>query len=47
MGTPYMVGLDVGSTTVKAIVAEIASDKVVWSRKNCAMAASLTFAGGI
>jgi activator of 2-hydroxyglutaryl-CoA dehydratase len=30
MSTTYMVGLDVGSTTVKAIVAENASDKVVW-----------------
>src|SRR6202008_2187574 len=30
MGTQYMVGLDVGSTTVKAIVAETGSDKVVW-----------------
>ena len=30
METRYMVGLDVGSTTVKAIVAESASDKVVW-----------------
>ena len=28
--TQYMVGLDVGSTTVKAIVAESGSDKVVW-----------------
>src|SRR5580692_9243010 len=26
----YMVGLDVGSTTVKAIVAESESDKIVW-----------------
>jgi activator of 2-hydroxyglutaryl-CoA dehydratase len=30
METRYMVGLDVGSTTVKAIVAESVSDKVVW-----------------
>ena len=30
METRYMVGLDVGSTTVKAIVAESTSDKVVW-----------------
>src|SRR5579863_3208018 len=30
METRYMVGLDVGSTTVKAIVAESTSDKIVW-----------------
>src|ERR1700674_4258800 len=30
METRYLVGLDVGSTTVKAIVAESKSDKVVW-----------------
>src|ERR1700757_4092390 len=30
METRYMVGLDVGSTTVKAIVAESQSDKIVW-----------------
>jgi activator of 2-hydroxyglutaryl-CoA dehydratase len=30
METRYMVGLDVGSTTVKAIVAESGSDNVVW-----------------
>src|SRR5580704_4493224 len=30
MQTRYMVGLDVGSTTVKATVAESATDKVVW-----------------
>src|ERR1700684_1142886 len=30
METRYIVGLDVGSTTVKAIVAESTSDKVVW-----------------
>src|SRR6202451_4144507 len=30
METRYMVGLDVGSTTVKAIGAESTSDKVVW-----------------
>src|SRR5579862_8639673 len=30
MKTHYMVGLDVGSTTVKAIVAESTSDQVVW-----------------
>jgi activator of 2-hydroxyglutaryl-CoA dehydratase len=30
METRYMVGLDVGSTTVKAIVAESKSDKIVW-----------------
>src|SRR3984893_2138183 len=30
METRYMVGLDVGSTTVKAIVAESTSDQVVW-----------------
>ena len=28
--TQFMVGLDVGSTTVKAIVVDAASDKVVW-----------------
>ena len=26
----YMVGLDVGSTTVKAIVAEAATDRILW-----------------
>ena len=30
METRYMVGLDVGSTTVKAVVAENTSDKMVW-----------------
>jgi activator of 2-hydroxyglutaryl-CoA dehydratase len=30
METKYMVGLDVGSTTVKAIVSESQSDKIVW-----------------
>jgi activator of 2-hydroxyglutaryl-CoA dehydratase len=30
METRYLVGLDVGSTTVKAIVAESKSDKIVW-----------------
>src|ERR1700720_104859 len=30
METRYMVGLDVGSTTVKAIVAESPTDKIVW-----------------
>src|SRR5258708_15032816 len=30
MPARYMVGLDVGSTTVKAIVAESESDKIVW-----------------
>ncbi len=30
MGPRYMVGLDVGSTTVKAIVSEYETDKVVW-----------------
>src|SRR5580693_7096150 len=30
METRYMVGLDVGSTTVKAVVAESTSDKVIW-----------------
>ena len=30
MEARYMVGLDVGSTTVKAIVAESQSDKIVW-----------------
>src|SRR3984893_8658537 len=30
METRYMVGLDVGSTTVKAIVTESTSDKVIW-----------------
>src|SRR4051812_29748475 len=28
--TKYLVGLDVGSTTVKAVVVEAASDKVLW-----------------
>src|SRR3954465_14755191 len=28
--TRYFVGLDVGSTTVKAVVVEAASDKVLW-----------------
>src|ERR1700751_517984 len=28
--TQFMVGLDVGSTTVKAVVVEAASDKVLW-----------------
>ena len=28
--TQYMVGLDVGSTTVKAIVVDVASDQIVW-----------------
>src|SRR5579864_2110236 len=28
--TAFMVGLDVGSTTVKAVVVEAASDKVLW-----------------
>ena len=27
----YMVGLDVGSTTVKAVVVERESDKIIWS----------------
>jgi len=30
METRYLVGLDVGSTTVKAIVAESQTDKIVW-----------------
>src|SRR5437899_5769765 len=30
METRYMVGLDVGSTTVKAIVADIQTDRMVW-----------------
>src|SRR5260370_36570563 len=30
METRYLVGLDVGSTTVKAIVDESQSDKIVW-----------------
>ena len=29
-GTQFLVGLDVGSTTVKAVVVEAASDKVLW-----------------
>ena len=29
-GTEFLVGLDVGSTTVKAVVVEAASDTVVW-----------------
>ncbi|HKF01557.1 MAG TPA: hypothetical protein VKB49_04560, partial [Candidatus Sulfotelmatobacter sp.] len=28
--TQFLVGLDVGSTTVKAVVVEAASDKVLW-----------------
>jgi predicted CoA-substrate-specific enzyme activase len=28
--TKFMVGLDVGSTTVKAVVVDVASDKVLW-----------------
>src|SRR5258708_19757404 len=28
--TKFMVGLDVGSTTVKAVVVDAASDKVLW-----------------
>jgi len=28
--TLFMVGLDVGSTTVKAVVVEAATDKVLW-----------------
>ena len=28
--TQYMVGLDVGSTTVKAIVVDVATDQIVW-----------------
>ena len=28
--TKFMVGLDVGSTTVKAVVVEAASDRVLW-----------------
>ena len=32
MSTPnYLVGLDVGSTTVKAVVVDDASDRIVWS----------------
>jgi len=30
MAPRYLVGLDVGSTTVKAVVAEVPSDRVVW-----------------
>ena len=30
MKAQYSVGLDVGSTTVKACVLDIAADKVVW-----------------
>ena len=30
MANQYMVGLDVGSTTVKAVVAEAATDQIVW-----------------
>ncbi len=30
-GTPLMVGLDVGSTTVKAVVIDPATDKIIWS----------------
>src|SRR3984957_11952657 len=30
METRYLVGLDVGSTTVKAIVSESQTDKIVW-----------------
>ena len=30
METRYLVGLDVGSTTVKAIVAESRTDEIVW-----------------
>ena len=30
-GTPLMVGLDVGSTTVKAVVVNPADDKILWS----------------
>src|SRR3990170_2943119 len=30
-GTPLMVGLDVGSTTVKAVVVNPAGDKILWS----------------
>src|SRR5262249_53154050 len=30
MEANYLVGLDVGSTTVKAIVAEASTDKIVW-----------------
>ena len=28
--TKFMVGLDVGSTTVKAVVVEAATDQVLW-----------------
>src|SRR5215468_8346309 len=28
--TQFMVGLDIGSTTVKAVVAEAATDKILW-----------------
>ena len=28
--TEFLIGLDVGSTTVKAVVVEAASDKVLW-----------------
>ncbi len=30
-GTPLMIGLDVGSTTVKAVVVNPADDKILWS----------------
>ncbi len=31
MSTSYLIGMDVGSTTVKAVVIEAATDKIVWS----------------
>src|SRR5262249_38314828 len=30
-GTPLMMGLDVGSTTVKAVVIDPSNDKILWS----------------
>ena len=30
MRTSYMIGMDVGSTTVKAVVVEAATDKIIW-----------------
>ena len=30
MSTSYMIGMDVGSTTVKAVVVEVATDKILW-----------------
>ena len=30
MSTSYLIGMDVGSTTVKAVVVEAATDKIIW-----------------